>query len=104
MIGKKSITFGDNSRGKVVSRGSVRVNESFVLKDVALVSNLHFNLLSVSQLLEYGYEVRFKKCLSRVFDVQGDLFVRFPLLVEFSVLIFHILLALLDVCWQDPLL
>jgi hypothetical protein len=28
----------------------------------------------------------------------GILFVRFPLLVEFSVLIFHILLALLDVC------
>jgi hypothetical protein len=26
------------------------------------------------------------------------LFARFPLLVEFSVLIFHILLALLDVC------
>jgi hypothetical protein len=104
IIGKEYITFGDKSSGKVVSRGSVRVNGSFVLKDVALVSNLHFNLLSVSQLLEYGYEVRFKKCLSRVFDVQGDLFVRFPLLVEFSMLIFHILLALLDVCWQDPLL
>jgi hypothetical protein len=35
----------------------------------------------------------------------GILFARFPLLVQFSVLIFHILLALLDVCWQDlPLL
>jgi hypothetical protein len=31
----------------------------------------------------------------------GILFARFLLLVEFSVLIFHILLALLDVCWQD---
>jgi hypothetical protein len=35
---------------------------------------------------------------------RGSLFVGFPLLVELSVLIFHILLALLDVCWQDPLL
>jgi hypothetical protein len=40
------------------------VNESFILKDVALVSNLHFNLLLVSQLLEDDYEVRFKKGLS----------------------------------------
>jgi hypothetical protein len=68
MNGKEYITFGDKSRGKVVSRGSVRVNESFVLKDVALVSNLHFNLLSVLQLLEDDYEVLFKKGLSRVFD------------------------------------
>jgi hypothetical protein len=32
------------------------------------------------------------------------LFARFPLSVEFSVLFFHILLALLNVCWQDLLL
>ena len=61
---KEYITFGDNSKGKVLSRGTIRVNKSFVLKDVALVSNLHFNLLSVSQLLEDGFEVRFKKGLS----------------------------------------
>jgi hypothetical protein len=35
----------------------------------------------------------------------GIFFARFPLLVEFLVLIFHILLGLLDVCWLDlPLL
>jgi hypothetical protein len=34
VIGKKYITFGDKPRGKVISRGSVRVNESFFLKDV----------------------------------------------------------------------
>jgi hypothetical protein len=73
VIGKEYITFGDKSRGKVVSRGTIRVNESFILKDVALVSNLHFNLLSVSQLLEDDYEVRFKKGLSRVLDARGDL-------------------------------
>ena len=61
---KEYITFGDNSKGKVVSRGTIRVNESFVLKDVALVSNLHFNLLSISQLLGDDFEVRFKTGLS----------------------------------------
>ena len=73
MSRKEYITFGDNSKGKVVSRGTSRVNKSFVLKDVALVSNLHFNLLSVSQLLGDGFEVRFKTGLSRVLDSQGNL-------------------------------
>ena len=44
---KEHIVFGDNLKGKILSRGSIHVNPSFVLKDVALVSNLHFNLLSV---------------------------------------------------------
>jgi len=70
---KEYITFEDNSRGKVVSCGTIQVNENFVLKDVALVSNLHFNLLSVSQLLQDGFEVRFKASLSRVLDSQGNL-------------------------------
>jgi hypothetical protein len=62
------ITFGDNSKGKVLSCGTIQVNESFILKDIALVSNLHFNLLSVSQLLRDGFEVRFKTGLSQVLD------------------------------------
>jgi hypothetical protein len=70
---KEYITFGDNSKGKVLSCGTIRVNESFILKDVALVLNLHFNLLSVSQLLQDGFEVRFKTGLSRVLDFQGNL-------------------------------
>jgi hypothetical protein len=44
---KEYITFEDNSKGKVLSRETIRVSESFILKDVALVLNLHFNLLSV---------------------------------------------------------
>jgi hypothetical protein len=39
-----TLAFWDKSRGKVVSHGTIRVNESFLLKDVALVSNLHSNL------------------------------------------------------------
>jgi hypothetical protein len=61
---KEYITFEDNSKGKVLSCGAIRVNKSFVLKDVALVSNLHFNLLSVLQLLQDGFEVRYKTGLS----------------------------------------
>ena len=76
---KEYITFEDNSKGKVVSHGSIWVNENFILKDVALVSNLHFNLLSVSQLLEDDLQVHFKKSSSRVLNRQGDLVCRiFP--------------------------
>jgi hypothetical protein len=45
---KEYITFEDNNKGKVLSHGTIRVNKRFVLKDVALVLNLHFNLLLVS--------------------------------------------------------
>jgi len=61
---KEYITFGDNSKDKVASRGTIWVNESFVLKAVVLVLNFHFNLLSISQLLGDGFEVRFKTGLS----------------------------------------
>ena len=41
-----------------------------------MVDNLHFNLLSVSQLLDDGFEVSFKKGCSRVLDSHGDLVCR----------------------------
>jgi hypothetical protein len=90
VTGKEYITFGDKSRGKVVSCGTIRVNESFVLKDVALDSNLHFNLLSISQFLKDDYEVHFKRGLSQVLDSQGDLVCGFLHLIEFFKLIFLI--------------
>jgi hypothetical protein len=48
VIGKEYITFEEKTRAKIVSRGSVQVNECFLIKDVALVSSLHFNMLLVS--------------------------------------------------------
>ena len=40
--------FGDNGRGNVRGLGTVRVSDRFTLREVDLVSNLGFNLLSVS--------------------------------------------------------
>ena len=68
--------FGDNGRGKVRGIDAVRVSDRFTLREVALVSNLRFNLLSVSQLLDEGFEVRFKEGCSRVLDSRGDLVCR----------------------------
>ena len=54
-----------------------------------MVSNLGFNLLSVSQLLDEGFEVCFKEGCSRVLDSRGDLVCRIiprdrVFLVDFS--------------------
>jgi hypothetical protein len=73
MIDKEYITFEVNSRGKVVPCGTILANENLVLKDVVLLSNLHFNLLLVLQFLEDNFEVRFKNGLSHVLDGKGDL-------------------------------
>jgi hypothetical protein len=53
--------------------GTVKVSESVTLRRVSLVKSLGYNLLSVSQLLDEGFEVRFKTGCSRVLDSQGDL-------------------------------
>ena len=56
----------------MTAKGTVRVNNKFMLKDVALVSKLKYNLLSVSQLLDEGLEVRFKSGDCKVLDSSGE--------------------------------
>ena len=73
VMNKEYITFGDNRKGKIVSEGAIKVSENFLLKRVALVESLGFNLLFVSQLLDDGFEVCFKKGSSRILDSRGDL-------------------------------
>ncbi|WVZ58643.1 hypothetical protein U9M48_008888 [Paspalum notatum var. saurae] len=58
---KEYITFGCNGQGKVMGVGSVSLSTKLSLREVAFVRNLGFNLVSVSQLLNEGFEVRFKK-------------------------------------------
>jgi hypothetical protein len=66
---KEYITFGDNGKERVLSVGTFQVSE----RCVALVMSLGFNLLSVSQLLDEGFEIHFKMGTSRVLDSRGDL-------------------------------
>ena len=68
VVSKEYITFGDNGKGRVLSEGAIQVSDSFTLKHVALVKSLGYNLLSVSQLLDEGFEVRFKSGASRILD------------------------------------
>jgi hypothetical protein len=60
MMTKEYITFGDNGKGRVLSVGTVKVSESVTLRWVSLVKSLGYNFLSISQLLDEGFEVHFK--------------------------------------------
>jgi hypothetical protein len=70
---KEYITFEDNGKGRVLSVGTVKVSQSVTLRRVSLVKSLGYNLLSVSQLFDEGFEVRIKTGCSRVLDSRGNL-------------------------------
>jgi hypothetical protein len=73
VVTKRYITFGDNGRGRVLSEGEIKVSNKITLRRVALVQSLGYNLLSMSQLLDEGFEVFFRPDGSRILDSQGDL-------------------------------
>jgi hypothetical protein len=68
---KEYTTFGDDKKGKVLSTGVIKVNDSFTLNDVTLVDRLRYNLLSVSQLCDTDLSVLFRKSDSHVLDSSG---------------------------------
>ena len=54
------VTFGDNNKGKIISKGTIGNKSSFSIDDVLLVDELKHNFLSISQLCDKGYIVRFE--------------------------------------------
>jgi hypothetical protein len=71
VVTRRYITFGDNGRGRVLSEGEIKVSDKITLRRVALVQSLGYNLLSVSQLLDEGFEVFFRPGGSRILDSRG---------------------------------
>jgi hypothetical protein len=68
VVSKTYITFEDNGPGRVLSEGAIKVSDKVTLRRVALVQSLRFNLLSVSQLLDEGFEVLFRPGGSQILD------------------------------------
>jgi hypothetical protein len=56
---KEYVTFGDDKKGKVLCTSVVKVNDHFILNDIALMDMLRYNLLSVSQLVDADLHVHF---------------------------------------------
>ncbi|KAK1645846.1 hypothetical protein QYE76_063651 [Lolium multiflorum] len=64
---KSSITFGDNSKGKVLGYGKVAISKDLCLETVMLVEHLGYNLLSIYHLADAGYNSYFTKYYVQVF-------------------------------------
>ena len=56
------VTFGDNSKGKIIGIDNVGKEASLLTEKVLLVDGLKHNLLSISQLCDKVNKVTFDKC------------------------------------------
>ena len=59
----EQVTFGDNSKGKVIGLGKIAISNDLSISNVFFVKSLIFNLLSIAQLCDLG--------LTCVFDEDG---------------------------------
>ena len=55
-----NISFGDNCKGKTVVKSKL-IHGNFTIKDVLLVENLKYNLISISQLCDNNFSVQFDR-------------------------------------------
>ena len=62
-----SISFADNSQGKVLGFGRVAITKDLSLENVMLVDSLGYNLLSIHHLASIGYDSYFTKNCVKVF-------------------------------------
>jgi hypothetical protein len=53
------IVFGDNGKGEILGLGKIAISNDNSISNVLLVNSLGYNLLSVSQLCEMGYNCLF---------------------------------------------
>ena len=55
------ITYGDNSRGKVLGLGRITISKDLSISNVLFVESLNFNLISIAQLCDFGLTCTFDK-------------------------------------------
>ena len=63
----KYVTFGDNSKGKVLGLGKVAISNDSSIQNFMLNESLGYNLLSVSRLADFGFNVLFTEVDCQVF-------------------------------------
>lgn len=68
----QSITFGDNGQGSVRGYGKIAITTEHSISNVLLVDSLDYNLLSVSQLCEMGYNCLFTNEGVTIFRKRDD--------------------------------
>ena len=66
------ITFGGNTKRKIIRIGKVSKNLSFCTNDVMHVEGLAYNLLKISQLCDKGCRVTFDSQVCTIFESNSD--------------------------------
>jgi hypothetical protein len=75
----------------VLDTNVTKVNECFILNDIALVDTLRYNLFSISQLCDADLSVLFHKSDSHIFILLANVFVTSLTLETFFKFISHML-------------
>ena len=70
--GQERITFGDNSKGKVKGLGKVAISNDHSISNVLYIASLSFNLLSIGQLCDLGFQCLFTDKEVVVFKKDDD--------------------------------
>jgi hypothetical protein len=70
--GYDSITFGDNSKGKVKGLDKIAISNDLSMSNVLLVESLNFNLPSVAQLCDLGFKYMFGVDNVEIISVDGS--------------------------------
>lgn len=58
---KGYVIYGDNNKGKIIGKGKVGAPLFTSIEDVLYVEGLKHNLLSISQLCDKGFKIKFTK-------------------------------------------
>jgi hypothetical protein len=68
---KQYVTFEDDKKGKVLGIDVIKINDCFIINDVALMDKLRYNLFFVSQPCDADLSVFFRKSDSHILDFSG---------------------------------
>ena len=66
------VTFGDNSKCKIIGKCSIGSIDFIAIHNVLLVEGLKFNLLSINQLCDKDHKVTFKSNQCIVHEINSD--------------------------------
>jgi len=67
-----TVTFRDNSKGKFISIGNIKIGSSPFIENVVLVDGLKHNFLSISQLCDRDFKVVFDDLACNILDRQTN--------------------------------
>ena len=65
------VTFGGNTKGKIIWSGKIGKNLSIYIDDVMLVDRLAYNLLSITRLCDKGHRITFDSQACTIFELNS---------------------------------